>query len=310
MELYQSNANTRAIHDSTCLKHLDLLVDFIKTTYKSTAQRLLSLLENDEITYDLLWVLFKPNSMVYTTCFGTGKPRCVIYDDGEERETSNGLKYYKMECRYLDYDGQVFGESSIDLAIVKFRGKKRISTLNAFPLQYHRDEMEMKAHLVECGRKFVSVLGAQHRHCRGTAFYMKDGEPVKVSVDSRVMLDAAFFRKMNPNYTRPQPIELVKKKTNNDGYFEIFSESSSERTLDQIKGNGVEPTKIEENDLLICCPTVPGFGLGDKSWRMIVSLLSCCDCQTNPLIYSGICHCRHRSHQMVLDTFRLFDNPR
>jgi len=252
---------------------LGLLVDFIKKTYKSTAQRLYSLLENNEITYDLLWALFKPNSMVYTTCFGTRKPRCVMYDDGEEKETDYGVKYYNMECRYLDYGGQVFGETSIDLAIVKFRGKKRISTLKAFPLQYHPDKNGMTVQLLECGRKFVSMLGAHHRHCRGTAFYMKDGVAVKVSVDSRVMLDAAFFRKMNPNYTRPQPDELVEKKTGKDGCFEIFSESSSQRSLDQIKDNGLEPTKIDDKDLLICCPTVPGFGLGDKLWRMIVSLL-------------------------------------
>lgn len=273
LQLYQSNAGTLAIHDATGLKHLDLLVDFIKTTYQSMAQRLHSLLENGEITYDLLWAIFKPNSMVYSTCFGTEQPRCVIYDGGEEEETSNGLKYYKMECRYLDYDGRVFGETSINLAIVKFRGKKRISTLNAFPLQYHPDEKGMRAHLIECGQKFLSMLGAHHRHCRGTAFYMKDGEVITVSVDSRVILDAAFFRKMNPNYTRPQPIELIKKKTDSDGWAEMFSESSNEGSFDRIKGNGVEPTDIEEKDLLICCPTVPGFGLEHKLWSMVVSLL-------------------------------------
>jgi len=310
LQLYQSNANMRAIHDATCLKHLDLLIDFIKTTYKPTAQRLLSLLENGEITYDLLWALFKPNSIVYSICFGTEKPRCVVYDDGEEGETSNGLKYYKMECHYLDYDGKVFGETSINLAIVKFRGKKRISTLNASPLQYHPHAKEMTAHLLECGRKFVSMLGAHHRHCRGTAFYMKEGEAITVSVDSRVMLDAAFFRKMNPNYIRPQPNELVKKKTGNDLYIEFSSESSSEGSLDRIKGNGVEPANIEEKDLLICCPTVPGFGLGDKLWSMIVSLLLCGSCHSNPLMHSGICRCRYRGYQMVLVPFRLFDDSR
>jgi hypothetical protein len=296
LQLYQSNANTRAIHDPTCLKHLDLLVNFIQTTYKSTAQRLHSLLENGEITYDLLWALFKPNSLVYSTCFGTEKPRCVMYDDGEEGETSNGLKYYKMECRYLDYNGQVFGEASIDFAIVKFRGKKCISTLNAFPLQYHSDEKGMRTHLVECGRKFVSMLGAHHRHCQGTAFYIKGREAITVSVDSRVMLDAAFFRKMNPNYTRPQPNELVRNKTERDLFFEDYSESSNEGSLDRIKGNGVEPTNIEEKDLLICCPTVPGFSLGDKLWSMIVSLLWCGSCPSNPLMHSGIRGCRYRSH--------------
>ena len=194
-----------------------------------------------------------------------------MYDNGEEGETSNGSKYYKMECRYLDYDGQVFGETSINLAIVKFPGKKRISTLNAFPLQYHPDEKAMKAHLIDCGRKFVSMLGTHHRYCRGTEFYMKDGEAMTVSVDSCVMLDAAFFRKMNPNYTRSQPNELVKEKTDHDGWAEMFSESSNEGSLDRIKGNGVEPTHIKESDLLICCPTVPGFGLGDKLWSINLS---------------------------------------
>ena len=272
LQLYQSNANTRAVHDSICLKHLDLLIEFIKTTYKSTAQRLHSLLKNGKITYDLLWGLFKPNSTVYSTCFGTAKPQCVIYDDGEEGEAGNGLKYYKMGCRYLDYNGQVFGETSINLAIVKFCGKKRISTLNVFPLEHHPDEKRMKVHLIEYGRKFVSMLGAHHRHCRGTSFYITEGEAFTVSVDSRVVLNAAFFRKMNPNYTRPEPNELAGTKAENDLYFEISSESSSEGSLDRIKGNGVEPTKIEEKDLLICCPTVPGFGLRDKLWSMIVSL--------------------------------------
>ena len=60
------------------------------------------------------------------------------------------------------------------------------------------------------------------------------------------MLDAAFFRKMNPNYARPQPKELVKKRTEDDGYLKMYLEPSKKRTLDQIKDNGMEPTEIEE----------------------------------------------------------------
>lgn len=73
---------------------------------------------------------------------------------------------------------------------------------------------------------------------------------------------------MNPNYVRPQSEELVKIWTDNDGYLAMYPESSSKRTLDQIKDNGVEPTKIEENKPLICCPTVQVFGLGDELWCM------------------------------------------
>ena len=146
MELYQSKAKTSTSDDLTSLQHVDLLIDFIS---------FLSLLGDDEITYDLLWALFKPHSKVYTTCSGTGKPQCVMYDNGEEEETIYKDKYYSMECRYLDYNGQVFGEASINVPIAKFSGRRR---------------SDAKGNLNECGRKFVSLLGARHLHCRGAAF--------------------------------------------------------------------------------------------------------------------------------------------
>jgi hypothetical protein len=71
--------------DDSYLKHFNLLVDFIKVTYASTTERLTALLKDHEITYDLLWALFKPNIVVYTTYYGTGKPRCVRYYFREER---------------------------------------------------------------------------------------------------------------------------------------------------------------------------------------------------------------------------------
>ncbi|CAL3963695.1 unnamed protein product [Diplocarpon coronariae] len=73
LEAYRSNT----VLDDSTLQHLSLLVDFIKKTYESTAERLSALLEKCEITYDLLWAFFKPNAVLYTTCVGTGKPRCV-----------------------------------------------------------------------------------------------------------------------------------------------------------------------------------------------------------------------------------------
>ena len=109
-------------------------MDFIKTSYKFMAHRFLSLLQTNEITYDLLWALFKLNSVVYATCFKTNKSRYVLFNGGEEKEISSKIKYYNIECRYLNYNSQVFEEASIDLTIIKFHKRKRISTLKAFPL--------------------------------------------------------------------------------------------------------------------------------------------------------------------------------
>src|ERR1700731_4466981 len=103
--MYRSSIDSDA--DPSSLKYLDLLIDYIKQAYESTTQRLVPLLENGEITYDLLWALFKPNSVAYATCSGTKKPRCIKYDFGEEK-TVNSVEYFHIEGRYLDFDGEVF----------------------------------------------------------------------------------------------------------------------------------------------------------------------------------------------------------
>jgi len=120
--------------DQEGTSHLGLLIDYLKSAYADTTQSMLSLLPTGYITYDLLWALFKPNALVYTTCSGTHKPRCVRYNFGEEKTTIAGTKYWNLDCSYLDFNGEDLGVFPIELKIAKFRGAKRINALTAFPL--------------------------------------------------------------------------------------------------------------------------------------------------------------------------------
>jgi len=243
-------------------EHLNLLVEHMKKDYAVTSDRLASLLKAKEISYDLLWALFKPGTVVYTTCIGTLKPRCVIFDYGEEKTTKNDTKYYSMACRYLDFDGDILGEVTGELAILKFPGTKRISCLEAFPIDYHSTGNTAKAELVECGRKFVSLMGTRHRHCVGAAYTLdSQGNIVRLSVDSRIMVDAAFFRKINPNYSRPRVI----KAEATDKFDDIFG-NRPRATPDQVKNANIEPMEMTEREFLICSPVVPGFNFEDKTW--------------------------------------------
>lgn len=92
---------------------------------------------------------------------------------------------------------------------------------------------------------------------------MEDGRPFQVSVDSRVMIDAKFFHKINPNYTRPRVVGSKNAKSN------IFSFDGDDSTAhaEGVTSNGKKWSELEEDELLIYCPTVPGFSLGDKLWR-------------------------------------------
>jgi hypothetical protein len=211
-------------------KHLSILLDYIKQAYVSTTERLEPLMEGGEITYDLLWALFKPNTEVYATYPEIDRPRCVKCNFGEERERPNRTKYFHLECQYPEWDGKLLGQSTVVCKIEKFRGVKKISLLDAFPLKYLPTEREARMQLIETGLKFVSLRGTHHVQYQGLAYYRnQQGMLVSVSVDSRVMIDAVYFRKANPNF----PISQVE---------------SSPRSLDDGLGLPPPPPSPNESD--------------------------------------------------------------
>jgi len=247
--------------ESAKFKHLDLLVEYIKTTYATTKSRLASNLKNSEITFDLLPFLFKPNQTIHTTILDARKPACFRYESGKERTTEKGIRYFHVVCRYLNYDG-LFGETSALLGISAFKGAKRIDKLEAFPLEFHPHPEEIKEYMVKCGETFVNLMGQHHVQYRGNAFYVAGGDYVEVPVDSRIMVDVSYFRKVDPNYARPAINELARAgRSRSDFDFHFPSDNS-----DKVKSNGFDPTSLSENDLMICSQTVYGWSFGNKQW--------------------------------------------
>lgn len=106
--------------DKSALDHLRLLLNYVNSAYTSVSAYLTELLANNNITYNLLQALFKPNSIVYICCVGTKKLRCIKLDFTEERVTKQRVKYFRVEGHYLDSDGKVFSKSCIAIGIEKF----------------------------------------------------------------------------------------------------------------------------------------------------------------------------------------------
>ncbi len=262
--------------DPSTLEHLNLLLDFIRTAYASTIECLGPLLEKHQITYDLLWTLFKPNTLAHTKCFGTGQPRCVRYEFGEEKKTKDGVEYFHVKARYLDFDGKIFGETSSEHAIEKFRGAKQITALEVFPLQYHPGEKHVRAKLSEYGRKFLSMMDIHLCEYEGKAFYIEKGRVVEIFIKSRVVVDAAYFREENPNYARPNIKESNGGPPPPLSSWTLFDpDEIDEEGPSPAKGNGMDPSEVKGDDLLICSPTVPGFSLGNSRWGEYLILFCC-----------------------------------
>jgi hypothetical protein len=138
---------------------------------------------------------------IYTIVLDVEKPTCCRYDSGKKRTTSTEIAYFHVKCHLLNFNKHVFGEVSSTLKIEKFQGIKRVDRLEAFPLEFHEHQKKMKEYFVKCDRQFVFLMGQNYVQYRGNVFYIEKGEYVEVSVNSRIMIDVTYFRKINSNYT-------------------------------------------------------------------------------------------------------------
>ncbi|KAJ5543903.1 ATPase AAA-type core [Penicillium frequentans] len=265
LEVCANKAETNSDHEVADVQHLRLLINHLKHAYASILQRIQSMLQHSQITYDLLWALFKPGCHVYTTCIGTNEPRCVIFNAGEE-VMRNDETWFNLECRFIDYDGVRFGKAGIFLRVPKFRGSKPIASLEAYPLRHHLSHEQVRKDLVERGQRFRNFAGSHFQHCEGSAFFMHKGKAIKVNINSRVAVDAAFFHEMQPNYSRPSLRDIAIKEKDGIAFFDLGASviEDREREMEKMRGDGVEPQKLTEADMLIACPTVCCFSFKEK----------------------------------------------
>ncbi|OAX79786.1 hypothetical protein ACJ72_05891 [Emergomyces africanus] len=189
--------------------HLKILVKYLDNDYAETKKTLYPLLESNMITFDLLWALFKPNTIAYTPTYSSpDEPRAFKIEYASKESSFMKGQWYEIEGRYLEYDGKSFGLGTMSVEVESFKGSRKISSLACYPLKYHRDPEGLKAKLVERGKKFVALQGVNYRFHKGMAFYKKRRSIIKVNINGRVMVDPAIHRRINPNY----PISTVKPK--------------------------------------------------------------------------------------------------
>ena len=118
-----------------------LLLKYLDEDYDATRKALKPMLKAGTITYDLVWALFKPNTIAFTSTY-TNKddPRCFKVDFTYEYESwMTGMKSWVVDGRYLEYDGKGFGLGDHQVTIQAFKGHKKITSLAAYPLKYHKD---------------------------------------------------------------------------------------------------------------------------------------------------------------------------
>lgn len=189
------------------IAHLKCLLKYLNKDFATTKKTLHSMLEAGNITFDLLWTLFRSDTICYTSTYTAhDEPRAFKVEYATKESSFVKGTWMKIEGRYMDFDGKTFGLGSLDIEVASFKGPRKINSLPCYPLKYHKNPEALKARLVARGRKFTELAGMQYKFHKGISFTKRKRQVIKVTTNGRVMIDPATFRRVNPNY----PISTVK----------------------------------------------------------------------------------------------------
>lgn len=144
-------------------EHTRLLLDTLSNQLGAVHRVAQDLLQNNVITYDYLWTLFPPGTLVYSRIFDRDcflEVKSTQYHDGM-------AKRYELCCRYIEWNGTMFGWMTKLIGIQPFSGTQSIQDLAIYPVSSHKALDDVRLKLLERGRKFVSLSGCHHRAYRG-----------------------------------------------------------------------------------------------------------------------------------------------
>jgi hypothetical protein len=136
------------------------------------------------ITFDTLWTIFPPGTIVYGRPF-LNKDQIFIVEDNKtpwprrNRRRPDSGEYWTLDSWTYDWNGSIFQRRPIELGIERFEGPKPISALPYHPFSETKNRRDIEKKLLERGelfRKFCTRReGQQMFNYSGNAILDKKG---------------------------------------------------------------------------------------------------------------------------------------
>jgi hypothetical protein len=164
----------RTDEESHMLSSVNLLTSTIASDYCHTLAKLERLTSHGEITFDLLYAILVPRSLMVTHCAITGLPR-LFQLTSWNRTQIEGKPMFQLNLESVDLVDRplthsvVVGRIQTSIYIRPMRGTVKINTLDAYPLKFHADPEGLKESIKKRGKKWVSLIGVHHKQFDGVA---------------------------------------------------------------------------------------------------------------------------------------------
>lgn len=157
--------------DDILVADLETALEFIHAEHGQSISDMSTLLPAQECTWDLLWALLRPSSLVYHYHKYTQEDQILLYRRMKKKQREDGTWYWMITCDVVSDSGVRFGLGHYPerLEIDKFEGARNIRDLLVVPLLYTGREEELREKLTERGKLYASLNGPTYFEISGLA---------------------------------------------------------------------------------------------------------------------------------------------
>ncbi|KAK5094892.1 hypothetical protein LTR70_003793 [Exophiala xenobiotica] len=183
--------------------HASLLRRTLVETFDGAFQKYRELIAAGEITFDLVWTLFKPGCDIFAM-IGTNLVAAKC-DGLRSTKTWNDGYQHTVTWRYLAWDGKDYGWTTSSSTIAAFSHRMKISELPVYPTAHDQNKDEMLTTLARRGRVFARLTCQEPHMMMYSGSYMQndDGRSCwlprrSIKTTERLMLDTAAYNRYGP----------------------------------------------------------------------------------------------------------------
>lgn len=262
--------------DSEAAAHFKVLSEYIQEELGETIQETDNLCEQGIISYQHLWTIFKPGSIVFSKAYGQAQAYRVI----DSRYQCGQNPCLILRVSNVDFDGKRFGTRTECMPIHAFLGTVAISKLNAVPRQFCPSVDSVEARLVARGRLWENYAGMHFAEHSSIAMehiyndYKGEWDVSRVHIEGRVVVDCATYHRLNGNLA--YSVTSFEEKTDGDrpGHYDSddYESEDYESEDEWAKKNELMPKKklelkpLTDEQCLLASALVRGFSFNEKKW--------------------------------------------
>lgn len=267
---WKTLSDAQQTHDGDTLAQVRLLLNELTSRLGSVHSVAQDQVHNNVITYDFLWTLFPPDTLVYSHLFNRG---CLL----QVRETKydNNTDTYNLSCKYIDWDGEAFGWKKKLITISNFDGTRTIRDLNVYPFSHHAAQEDTQGQFLERGRKFVSLSNLQQKAYRGIIRIPRSSTLKSLMgwlLSNNGPLSDPGTLQASFQVASPASARLMSKQISDRIMVDakaFYSHTKSSADLDPLNSSELGSRtggELSERLLILCSPVVKAYALQSKRW--------------------------------------------